>query len=114
MAKVIETTSTTAPSEFEVMKPIIKHLKSFSKHSAIETTTKKVSMTTTNLLSTKKPDILMRHILSRLKSDSLRQQLTTEVYRIKSLCANSYLSVRKNTIVANVSEEKAFSSKYCK
>ncbi len=89
-------------------RPIIKHLKSHSKQHTTPTTT------TTTKAMTKKPDILMNLILHRLKSDSLRSTLTSEVYRMKTLCSDSYIAVRKYTIVAKANEEKAFSSKYCK
>lgn len=65
------------------------------------------------VLSTKKPDILLTRILNALKS-GLRDQLTSGYYRLKSLCSNSYVSIRKNSVIANTSEDKAFSSKQCK
>ena len=65
------------------------------------------------ITSYKKPDNLMIRILNLLKNNS-RNLLTIGYYRIKSLCSNSYISFRKSTVVANVNEDKAFSSKQCK
>lgn len=83
---------------------------------ALENPVTQLTSTTTTMTttSTNSIDPLLVNILQRLKDERMRKSLIKDSFRLKSLCSNSYLTVRKGSVHARSDEDKAFESKYGK
>jgi hypothetical protein len=77
-------------------------------------TTKTTTITTTTTTTTNSVDPLLVNILKRLKDERMRKTLIKDSFRLKSLCSNSYLTVRKGSVHTRLNEDTAFESKYSK
>lgn len=65
-------------------------------------------------LATSEEIPFINKIVKSFKNQNETNSWHSKIIRLKSMCSNSYLAIRKNVVLAKCDEEKAFQSQYCK